>query len=59
MSRKGTGSKRNWQRDNATEDRFIAELDRFLEAEAVRAALRAAKGGGGRSAPPSRSRMSP
>ena len=45
MSRKGTGSKRNWQRDNAAEDRFIAELDRFLEVEAVRAALRATNDG--------------
>ena len=45
MSRKGTGSKRNWQRDNAAEDCFIAELDRFLEAEAISAALRAANDG--------------
>ena len=43
MSRNGAGSNRDWHRDNGAEGRFIAGLDRFLEAEAVSRLLRIAQ----------------
>ncbi|MFT0899783.1 IS5 family transposase [Candidatus Methanoprimaticola sp. MG2] len=45
MGRDGVGSNRDWHRDNRVEGRFIGELDRFLESEAISAALCAANAG--------------